>query len=307
MARGVAASVAGSVLFSVMFWYVTLMEPLAGTEIFGWRMLLNAPVITLLVVLTGDWRLVGQTVRRVRRAPGLAVGILVCATLVGAQLCVFVWGPVNGHALDVSLGFFLMPLTLALIGRIAFGERLSRPQRIAVALAALGVGNELVRVGGVSWVTLVVAVGYPVYFAIRRRLRTDHQGGVWIEMHLVLPAAVALIAAGPNGFGVLGERPALLWLVPGLGLISALGLSANFLSSRLLPFVLFGLLMYVEPVLLVVVALLMGERIVPGQWLTYISIWLALGVLFAEGVRRLGGVRAITRRRPIPASGASAR
>jgi EamA domain-containing membrane protein RarD len=53
--KGVLASVAGSVLFSVMFWYVTLMDPLAGTEIFGWRMLLNAPVITLLVAVSGDW------------------------------------------------------------------------------------------------------------------------------------------------------------------------------------------------------------------------------------------------------------
>lgn len=65
--RGVAASVAGSVLFSVMFSYVTLMEPLARTEIFGWRKVLNAPVIMLLVVLTRDWLPEGETVDRVRR------------------------------------------------------------------------------------------------------------------------------------------------------------------------------------------------------------------------------------------------
>jgi chloramphenicol-sensitive protein RarD len=295
--KGVLASTVASTLFAVMFYYVTLMEPLAGVEIFGWRMLLNAPVITLLVVLTGDWRLVGETLARVRRAPWLALGIVVCATLVGAQLLVFVWGPVNGHALDVSLGFFLMPLTLVLIGRVAFGERLTAPQRVAVALAVFGVGNELLRVGGVSWVTLMVAVGYPLYFALRRRLRTDHQGGVWIEMHLVVPVALALILFGANGFGAVAERTALLWLIPGLGIISALGLSLNFLSSRLLPFVLFGLLIYLEPVLLVFVALLLGERIAPGQWLTYLPIWTALAVLLGEGVHRLGAWRVLERRR----------
>jgi chloramphenicol-sensitive protein RarD len=139
---------------------------------------------------------------------------------------------VHGHALEVSLGFFLMPLVLVLIGRVVFGERLTRPQLLAALIAALGVGNETVRVGGISWVTLLVAVGYPSFFAMRRSLRTDHQGGVWIEMHLILPVALIVVLAGPNGLDVVTERPALLWLIPGLGVISALGLSAHFLSTR---------------------------------------------------------------------------
>ena len=100
----------------------------------------------------------------------------------------------------------------------------------------------------------------PLQTALREA--TGWQRPFWPDVRS-LPAAVALIAAGPNGFGVMGERPALLWLVPGLGMISALGVSANFLSSRLLPFVLFGLLMYVEPVLLVVVALFLTLRRAP--------------------------------------------
>ncbi len=287
MSRGVLASVAASVLFSVLFWYVTLLDPLTGEEIFGWRMLFNAPVITLLVLATGEWRLVRATVARVRESPALAAGMGACATLIGAQLWIFVWGPVHGYALEVSLGFFLMPLTLVVIGRVVFDERLTRPQLVAALLAAAGVANELLRVGWPSWVTALVAIGYPLYFTLRRRLRIDHQGGVWIEMHLVVPVAVWAILAGPHGIGSLGERPALLWLIPGLGVISALGLSLHFLSSRLLPFGLFGLLIYLEPVLLVLVALALGERIAPDQWLTYIPIWAAVGVLFLEGVARM--------------------
>lgn len=180
MTKGVAASLAASALF----WYVTLLEPLAGVEVFGWRMLFNAPVITTLLLVTGEWGLVQGLVGRVRWRPALVLGILMTATLIGAQLWVFVWGPVNGHALEVSLGFFLMPLVLVLSGRVVFGERLSGPQLVAALTSAVGVGNELVRVGGLSWVALLVAVGYPAYFTIWRLLRTDHQGSVWVEMHL---------------------------------------------------------------------------------------------------------------------------
>jgi chloramphenicol-sensitive protein RarD len=91
MTRGVAASISASVLFALLFYYATLLDPLSGEEVFGWRMLFNAPVISTMVLSAGDWRLVSETAVRVRRTPLLALGILGTATLIGAQLWVFVW------------------------------------------------------------------------------------------------------------------------------------------------------------------------------------------------------------------------
>jgi chloramphenicol-sensitive protein RarD len=48
---------------------------------------------------------------------------------------------------------------------------------------------------------------------------------------------------------------------------------------------LFGLLSYVEPVLLVIVALLLGESLAPGQWPTYALIFAAVLVLVLDGLR----------------------
>jgi chloramphenicol-sensitive protein RarD len=43
----------------------------------------------------------------------------------------------------------------------------------------------------------------------------------------------------------------------------------------------------VEPVLLLGVALLLGESIKPTEWLTYIPIWMAVLVLVFEGFKHL--------------------
>lgn len=287
MARGVAASILASCLFAVMFWYVTLMQPLTGGEVFGWRMLFNAPCVTLLLVLNREWGLVRGLLGRMRQEPALVASIVVCTCFVGIQLWLFVWVPLNGHALDVALGFLLLPLGLILVGRVVFGERLSPVQLGATLLAMIGVANEVARVGSVSWVTAYVAVGYPVYFALRRKLGTDHQGGMWIEMHLIVPLAVLLLLTGPNSLGTLADHPALIALIPGLGLLSAVALTGYYLASQLLRFGLFGLMGYLEPVLLVLVALLLGEGIAPGQWLTYIPIWCAVGLILVEGVYRV--------------------
>ena len=70
----------------------------------------------------------------------------------------------------------------------------------------------------------------------------------------------------------------------GLGFLSAFGLGSYMLASRYLPFVIFGLLSYLEPVLLAFASIMLGERVEGGEWLTYIPIWLAVGLLVLEGV-----------------------
>lgn len=276
-----------SCLFAVMYYYTSLLAPLDGEEIFGWRMLLTLPCATLFMVVTRDWSLVTGLLRRVRQTPALFLGLCATSALVGVQLWLFLWAPLQGRSLEVSLGYFLLPLTMVLTGRLVYGERLSHLQKVAVALAAIGVGHELYQHGSFAWEVLVVAGGYPVYFVLRKRLRTDHLGGLWADMLLMSPAALYFVISGPLNADDLSAHPQLYGLIPLLGAISALALISYLLASRLLAFSLFGLLSYVEPVLLVMVALILGESIAQDQWLTYLPIWLAVLVLVIEGVRHL--------------------
>jgi chloramphenicol-sensitive protein RarD len=284
--RGVALSVLASVLFGVMYYLSAGLTPLSGEQIFGWRMLLTAPLLALFLRWGGDWQLVRATTRRLRHEPMLWLVLPASATLLGVQLWLFLWAPPNGRALEVSLGYFMLPLSMVLAGRWVYGERLTRMQQLAVGCAAAGVLHELWRVGHFSWPAATVVIGYPLYFMLRRRYRTDHLGGLWFDLLFLLPLATAF-ALSAEGIGVYMQRPLLGLLVPLLGIISASALVSYILSSRLLPLGLFGLLGYVEPVLLVAVALLLGERMAAGQAWTYGPIWLAVGLLVIEGLRRL--------------------
>eukprot|EP00659_Diplonema_papillatum_P007374 gene7374-11341_t len=270
-----------------MYYFTSLLTPLSGLEIFGWRMLLTVPCMTVFMIVSGEWRRVWELVRLVAAKPALIGGVVVSSALLGVQLWLFMWAPLNGRSLDVSLGYFLLPLTMVLTGRLVYGEQLSRLQKIAVFFAGAGVLNELYQVGGFSWATLVVIIGYPVYFVLRKRLKTDHLGGLWLDMALMLPVALWFVQSGEQGFAVLDAHKGLYALIPMLGLISASALVCYVVASRLLAFSLFGLLSYVEPVLLLGVALLLGESIKAGEWLTYLPIWLAVMVLVFEGFKHL--------------------
>ncbi|MBV6826616.1 EamA family transporter RarD [Pseudomonas sp. PD9R] len=287
MSKGIALSVSASVLFAVMYYYTSLLTPLSGVEIFGWRMLLTVPCMTVFMVVSGEWKRVVEIFRRVGAQPTLFLILIVSSALLAVQLWLFMWAPLNGYSLDVSLGYFLLPLTMVLTGRLAYGERLSYLQKVAVFFACLGVINEVYQVGGFSWATLLVCIGYPTYFVLRKRLATDNLGGLWLDMALTLPVAFWFVQSGEQGFTVFDQHPWLSLLIPVLGVISASALVIYIIASRLLPFSLFGLLSYVEPVLLLCVALILGESIKAGEWLTYIPIWMAVLVLMFEGFKHL--------------------
>ena len=287
MYKGVALSVLASVTFGVLYFYTQLLKPLDSEETFAWRMLATLPFLTLFMWWSGDLKHISAIFQRLKQQPQFILWLIFSSFLCTTQLWLFLWGPINGRGLQVSLGYFLLPLVMVLLGCVLYKEKLSTWQMAAVALAVLGVSHEIWRIGTVAWETLYVAFAYPLYFFLRRVFRTDHLGGFWWDLLLVLPVAVYLGFYYSDSVNVIVAFPYLIWSVLGLGFLSALGLGSYILASRHLPFVIFGLLSYLEPVLLAFASMLLGERVEAGEWLTYIPIWLAVALLVVEGCLHL--------------------
>lgn len=287
MYKGIALSVLASVTFGVLYFYTQLLKPLDSEETFAWRMLATLPFLTLFMWWSGDLKHISAIFQRLKQQPQFILWLIFSSFLCTTQLWLFLWGPINGRGLQVSLGYFLLPLIMVLLGCVLYKEKLSTWQMAAVALAVLGVSHEIWRIGTVAWETLYVAFAYPLYFFLRRVFRTDHLGGFWWDLLLVIPIAVYLGFYYSDSVNVIAAFPYLIWSVLGLGFLSALGLGSYILASRYLPFVIFGLLSYLEPVLLAFASMLLGERIEAGEWLTYIPIWLAVALLVVEGCLHL--------------------
>lgn len=291
MVQGISLSILASVLFGSMYYYTTLLEPLSGEEIFGWRMVLTLPVMSVFLLATREWSLVRNIATRLKKDWKLWIALPVSSLLLGIQLWLFLWAPLHDHALNVSLGYFMMPLVMVLIGRFYYRDQLSIWQKIAVGLAFVGVVHAVFQAGGIAWTSLLVCLGYPYYFVLRTQFKTDNLGGLWFDMLLMLPLALYFAGSGAAFEEMAGSNTKLSLLILLLGVMSASALVAYILSSRMLPFSLFGLLGYVEPVLLVIVAFLLGEHITSQEWPTYIAIWLALGMLVLEGLGKFRSSR----------------
>ena len=291
MFQGVVASVVASCIFGGIYYLAPLLQPLTGEQIFGWRMLLTIPFTTAWLVYSGQGGAVLALLQRVTRHWPFALMLVLSSALAGVQLWLFMWAPLHGHALPVSLGYFVLPLAMVLAGRLVFKEQLTPWQTAAATLAACGMAWELWRAGGMAWSTWVVVIGYPAYFVLRRVLNTNSFAGHWLDVVLMLPVCAWFAwgdaTAGYTGWQVVQDNARLHVLVPVLGVISAVALALYMTASRLLPLGLFGLLSYVEPLLLVLAALLMGERVQAGQEPMYLLIGAGVAMLALEGAMQM--------------------
>ena len=280
---GVSLNVAASALFAVIFAYTALLEALSGEEIYGWRILFTLPLLTLFIIVRGYWSQVAAIYQRVIHEKHFWLTRIASSFLIGIQLWLFMWAPGNGYGLAVSLCYFIMPITMVEVGRFAFKAKMPVMQWIACLFALLGVVNQVAISQTLTWPTLAICLGYPIYFWLRHKTGTNNIGGVWFDMLLSVPLCIYFILNGGYVIESFSDSSLTLWLAIGLGAISALALGLQSLSAPHLNLSLFGLLIYVEPLLLLIVAIMLGETVTPSEWPTYIGIWLAVIVLMLEG------------------------
>ncbi len=283
--RGIGLSVLASALFAFLSGYTRLLAPLDGTDIFAWRILGTLLTVVGLLAWRGELPRLRAAVGQLLGHPVTCLVTLAMAALLALQQWLFLWASVNGRALEVSLGYFLLPLSMVLVGRFYYGEKMNLLQRLAVLCACIGVAHELWMTRAFSWPTLAVALGYPPYFILRRRIKLDSLLIFAVElMVLALPSLVAVLMSASLAATV--RTPSMWLLIPGLGVISMIALTSYLRAGKLLPMGLFGILGYVEPVLLVLVAMaVLGESLHLSQLGTYGPIWLSVLLTALHSVR----------------------
>jgi chloramphenicol-sensitive protein RarD len=275
-------SVAASALFGLIF-YISGVVDASPEAVFGWRMLITSACYFLALATRAGRRLLVELCRTLARNWWLPVLFACTSSLVAYQMWLFSWAPVHGHALDASLGYLLLPIVLVLVGRVAFGDSVSRLQWLAVAVAAAAVTLKAVVAGSVSWVSGTVCIGYALYFTLRRRFGLDSPAAFGVGVALTVPVSVLLVSVSAGASSWRGYTAVLV-----VGLAGAVAMSAYVAASSLLSMPVFGLLTYVEPVLMCGVAVLLGEHLTGPDAVVYALLAVALTILAVGGFGSAG-------------------
>jgi chloramphenicol-sensitive protein RarD len=294
--RGMAVSVFASIGFGVLYYITPFAEPMSSTTLWAFRSLVATPVLFLVLLAMRETRLIVEVWLIMCEMPIKFLGMLAAGILLSLQMWVFMWAPLNGHGLGVALGYFLLPLVLVLQGRFIYKDQLRWWHWGAVIFAAVGVIFEIMYVGFIGWETLLVAIGYPPYFALRRAMKTESLGAMFWEQVVALPVAAFLVAWTATTTPLFTKHPGLWIIALAITTWGAICMAAYILASKLLPISVFGLLTYLEPAGLTVASLLIGETISPKEVPAYVAIWAAVITVLVGGVWQVLHYRLAIRR-----------
>ncbi|MGP5075061.1 EamA family transporter RarD [Psychrobacter celer] len=280
--QGTIAAVAANFLYSLLFLFGLLMQPLSGTQVASWRVLMMLLSLVLLVSVLKQWQHIFDYLKTLKTLKEWFLFILPTPIL-GAQIWIFMWAPVNDLGLEVTLGYFLYPMIMIMVGRFFYNEAMTPLQWVATICAALGIAYDVWQYGAISWATLFVCLGYPPYYLLRRKLAVPPITGLISDLVLLTPVVmVALYMSG--GFALAITTDKFWYLLPLLGIISTAAMSLTMVASQKLPVSLFGTLCYLEPVFLFIFSIAILDRNLHegGSMLMYSMIFIALLIMIAD-------------------------
>lgn len=283
MLKGILVSLLASFLFGYMYYFSTLLKPLSGTDIFGYRMIFTFPFVVFAVLMFKQKNALIERLKHIKNQPYFAFSYLFCGALMGFQMWLFLWAPNNGSSLSVSFGYLLLPIVMVAAGRLIFKERISTFKFIAVLIATLGVISNIVLKGGLSWEAIVICIGYTTYFSVRKALKNTDLASFCLEMLSLMPISVYF--ALQTDFALVEQSNSAIWgLLILLGLISGTALIAYVIASNKLPMNLLGLLGYVETIMMLFVSFFIGEKIDAQSYPLFICLILSMSLVIIDGL-----------------------
>lgn len=285
------------VLWGVLPVFWKWLGEVPPVEIVANRVLWSALFTGLLVLVLGRRAELMDALRSPRRALPLIAG----GALLSVNWGIFIWSVANARLVEASFGYYLNPLMNVALGVLVLGERLTRMQGLAIAVAALGVvvlGSEQ---SGAIWIPLSLALSFGVYGLVHKLTTVSSVTGLFLETAFLAPLALAylgVLAGRGDAMLVEGDGVARLLLVS-TGVVTALPLLLFASAARRLLLSTLGLFQYLSPSLSFLLAVFAyGEPLGRVRATAFALIWLAVGLYSAGSLR--GAARAWRASEPLP-------
>lgn len=280
--NGIAAGVFCYLLWGVMPLYWKLLDNVSPFEVVAQRVIWCF-VFTALVCKIAGWNFIPLFKEaRARR-------FLIPASLaITVNWSLYIWAVSIDRIVETAIGYYINPILTIVLGLVVFRERLSPLQWMAVALCCAGIGFFTVNYGQFPWISVLLAVSFAVYGAIKKRGGYPAAETIAVESAYMVPAAIVVcivlaFATGSHGFlgnvaTAQGWTTTLLLVGGGLCTMAPLVLFAK--AANDIPLTLLGFLQYISPTCGLLIGIFVnGEPFTFAHGVCFGCIWCGLALV----------------------------
>ena len=275
--RGFVLALCAYLLWGLLPFYMKAVAHLPLAEVIAHRIIWSVPIAAAVLI----W--LGRTAdfKAALRSPRMLAMAALTAALITVNWSIYVWAIAVDRTVETALGYYINPLVNVVVGALLLGERLTKLQMVAVALAAVAVIVLTVESGKLPWVSLALAFSFAAYGFFRKTLPIGPSQGFLLEVLLLsVPAlgyAVWLASTGQGHFATGNSTDTLLLM--GSGLVTAVPLLLFAFGARLLRLSTIGIMQYIAPTIVFLIAVfIFGEPFNTVNAIAFGLIWAALAI-----------------------------
>lgn len=266
--------------------FFKLLTSVPPAEVLAQRIVWSLPLCFLIMVFR---RQIGDYLAALKDWKTLRL-LLASSVLIAVNWLVYIYAIFTDHVLAASLGYYLNPLVNVMLGMVFLGERLSRLQLVAVAIAGVGVAILLAGALDTLWISLTLALSFGTYGLLRKVVPVGSLPGLAVETTVLLPLAIA--AAGyylwiDDGAGFASGTSISLLLMAG-GVVTAVPLLLFATAARRMSYAALGFVQYLAPSIAFVLSLFVfKEPLKPAQLACFLLIWISIAVFSFDMWRKM--------------------
>ena len=277
---GLIAGVTAFVIWGFFPIYFKAIGAVSALEILSHRVVWSVPFCLVIILARKQW----PQILAALKMPKVLGLLTLSSAMIAINWGTYIWAVQQEQIFQASLAYYMNPLMYIVVGVVFFNEKLTSFQRIAVALAALGVTILTVKGGAIPYLALIMDVSWTVYGVVRKMADIGSLPGLFLETVLLLPPAIFylgyLAETGALAFGHSDLSLAMLLLAAGP--LTVLPLFAFTYAAKKLLLSTLGFLQYIGPTLQFCCAVYFGEDFTAAHAWCFGLIWTAV-ILFMWG------------------------
>ena len=274
---GLPMALGAYLIWGILPLYLRQIHWIPPFEFIGWRIIWTLPLCLGAIAWRREFPVLLAALRKPRNVALLSLSAL----LIALNWTVYVIAIQSGHVFAASLGYYITPLANVLAGTMLLGERLTRRQWLAVAIAAAGVSLLAWDAREMLWISLTLAISFAGYGLVRKLVAVESLPGLTIESLLLLvPAALTVwyFGQGPDGSAMLRGPAEALWIMAG-GLLTAAPLLLFAAAARRMDYSSLGMVQYLGPTIVFLLGVFVfGEPLRAVQLACFVLIWCAIAL-----------------------------
>ena len=194
----------------------------------------------------------------------------------------------NGHVLDVSLGYYMNPMVMFIIGLVLFRERGHLLEYISVGVATLGVLISTVQYGSFPIVAVLCAFSWPLYATVKKAANSDPIISIAVETTLLTPFAIIasiIFFRGEGGMASIDLSGSVLLVLSGIVAATPMILYTYVVND--LPFKVVGIMQYTSSTITFICGILfLNESATPSKLIMFGFIVVGLIIFTAGSFKR---------------------